>query len=554
MSASSRVTRRGVIAVAAAGALTTSIVALGGWRIVPRPIISPDPVGRVGPAWDPASATGIVGTPLAIPPLDVGVVGADGVREFALAAQAGTSEFRAGAQTPTWGYNGAFGGPTLRAAEGEAVRVRVRNDLDEVTTTHWHGMKLPALADGGPHQPIHPGKTWTAEWTVEQPAATLWYHPHNHGTTEAHVYRGLAGLFIIDDANPAADSPLPREYGVDDVPLVIADRSFDADGSFDERRRDATGMLGKTLLVNGTVSPSFTATRTKTRLRILNGSTARSYRFQLGAGPAGAAAPVGQSRHIKLELIATDSGLLPEPVLVDGVTLTPGERAEVIVTLEPGETVMLRSAPHSLGLLGTTERASGTRDSFDVLEITRAADGAASPAPAEPPADSPSLAEWVAAGGVLAAPFPADAEPDARRTITLQDNKINHRRMNMARIDEVVTVGARERWFITNEHFLPHNLHIHNARFRVHSIGGREPAAELRGWKDTVYAPPSRTVIVDVEYGSATDPHLPYMFHCHLLQHEDQGMMAQFVVVAPGEAAGPLDTPAIRDGGSHDSH
>ena len=126
--------------------------------------------------------------------------------------------------------------------------------------------------------------------------------------------------------------------------------------------------------------------------------------------------------------------------------------------------------------------------------------------------------------------------------------------MNMRRIDEVVTVGSRERWFITNEHFLPHNLHIHNARFLVRSIGGQEPAPELRGWKDTVYAPPSRTVVVDVEFGTATDPHRPYMFHCHLLQHEDQGMMAQFVVVKPGEQAGPLDTPITRDGGSHDGH
>ena len=532
MPGSSRITRRGVLAVAAAGAVTTSIVALGGWRLSQRPVISP--AASSGPGATPDR------TPLAIPPLDTGVISADGVRTFELAAQTGESNFIARVPTPTWGYNGAFGGPTLRAADGEKVRVVVRNELSEVTTTHWHGMKVPALADGGPHQPIHPGETWAAEWTVEQPAATLWYHPHNHGTTEAHVYRGLAGMFIIDDEAPPSDSPLPSEYGVDDVPVVVSDRSFAADGSFDERRRDATGMLGDTLLVNGTVSPSFATTRELTRLRILNGSTARSYRFELDAGP--------------VLLVGTDSGLLPEPASVTGVTLTPGERAEVVVALEPGQTAMLRSVPHTLGLLGTTERASGTHDAFDVLEITR---GAARPSGGSDTVKHASLSEltaWVAAGGLFAAAFPAEAEPDKRRTVTLQDNKINHRRMNMARIDEVVTVGDRERWFVTNEHFLPHNLHIHNARFRVHSIDGRTPAAELRGWKDTVYAPPSRTVIIDVEFGTSTDPHLPYMFHCHLLQHEDQGMMAQFVVVRPGEAAGPLDTPAIRDGGSHDGH
>ncbi|MBL3681357.1 hypothetical protein D3229_03240 [Leucobacter aridicollis] len=344
-----------------------------------------------------------------------------------------------------------------------------------------------------------------------------------------------AGLFIVDDAEPPVDAPLPREYGVDDIPVVVTDRSFSADGTFDERRRDAAGMLGDTLLVNGTVSPRFAATRELTRLRILNGSTARSYRFELDAGP--------------LLLVGTDSGLLPEPVEVPGVTLTPGERAEVVVALAPGASAMLRSVPHTLGLLDTTERASGTGDTFEVLELTR--DGATARPAAATLAD---LTGWIAAGGALAAPLTDPPEPDRRRTITLQDNKINHRRMNMARIDEVVTVGDRERWLITNEHFLPHNLHIHNARFRVHSVEGRAPTAELRGWKDTVYAPPSRTVVIDVEFGTSTDPHLPYMFHCHLLQHEDQGMMAQFVVVRPGEEAGPLDTPAIRDGGSHDGH
>ncbi|WP_396453213.1 multicopper oxidase family protein [Leucobacter aridicollis] len=300
MPGSSRITRRGVLAAAAAGAVTTSILALGGWRVARRPVISPE--SGSGSPLPPGATTARV--PLAVPALDEGTVGDDGVRAFELVAQAGESSFVAGVRTPTWGYNGAFGGPTLRATQGERVRVVVRNELAEVTTTHWHGMKLPAIADGGPHQPIAPGDSWTAEWTVEQPAATLWYHPHNHGTTEAHVYRGLAGLFIVDDAESPMDAPLPREYGVDDIPVVVTDRSFSADGTFDERRRDAAGMLGDTLLVNGTVSPRFAATRELTRLRILNGSTARSYRFELDAGP--------------LLLVGTDSGLLPEPVEVPG--------------------------------------------------------------------------------------------------------------------------------------------------------------------------------------------------------------------------------------------
>lgn len=470
-----------------------------------------------------------------IPPIAPSTVAADGTRVYEITAQAGESQFLAdGRKTPTWGFNGPFGGPTLRAREGERVRVVVANGLDEVTTAHFHGMKLPAIADGGPHQPIRPGESWTAEWTVTQPAATLWYHPHNHGTTEPHVFRGLAGMFLIDshERDAGATNVLPHEYGVDDIPVMVADRSFTDDGEFDERRRGATGMLGDTVLVNGTVGPVFDATRRETRLRVLNASTARSYYLQLDRS--------------NMLLVGTDVGLLPQPATVGGIMLTPGERAELVVSLEPGETAMLRSLPHSLGLLRTTERSSGSRDTFDLLEIRRTAD--------QEPDTAPPLSERIAAlTAPLAAAFPAESAPDARRTVTLQNDKLNHRRMNMKRIDEVVTQGARERWFITNEHFLPHNLHIHNARFLVRSIDGQPPAAELRGWKDTVYTPPSRTVVVDVEYGDYTDPHLPYMFHCHLLKHEDSGMMGQFVIVAPGETAGPIRSP-ITSGEHHGQH
>ncbi|MBM7093806.1 multicopper oxidase domain-containing protein, partial [Streptomyces sp. S12] len=136
---------------------------------------------------------------LAIPPLAESTVEQDGTRVFSLRMQAGETEFRDGVRTPTWGFNGTYLGPTLRAKRGEKVRVRITNELGEASTVHWHGMHLPARMDGGPHQMIAPGGTWTPHWTVDQPAATLWYHPHPHGKTEEHVRRGLAGLFLLDD-------------------------------------------------------------------------------------------------------------------------------------------------------------------------------------------------------------------------------------------------------------------------------------------------------------------------------------------------------------------
>src|SRR5699024_9926949 len=136
--------------------------------------------------------------------------------------------------TTTWGFSGDLLGPTLRAERGEQVAVEIDNALGEATSVHWHGMHLPAAMDGGPHQMTAPGGTGRPPRPIAQPAATLAYHPPPHGATEEHVYRGLAGLFLLeDDASLAA--ALPREYGVDDLPLIVQDRTFDAAGALELR-------------------------------------------------------------------------------------------------------------------------------------------------------------------------------------------------------------------------------------------------------------------------------------------------------------------------------
>jgi FtsP/CotA-like multicopper oxidase with cupredoxin domain len=257
--------------------------------------------------------------PLAVPPLAPSRLDEHGRRVFDLRAQAGTTDFGFGA-TRTWGFNGSYLGPTLRAARGEQVLINVHNGLGEATTVHWHGMHLPAKMDGGPHQPIRPGATWSPTWRVDQPAATLWYHPHPHGTTERHVYRGLAGLFLLDD--PATDvASLPSRYGVDDVPVIVQDKSFD-DGQFDMGHRIGSdiGVLGDTLLVNGTAGPYHEVRAERTRLRLLNASTARVYNF-------------GFADDRPFSLVGTDGGLLDRPYQMERVQLSPGERAEIVVTM-----------------------------------------------------------------------------------------------------------------------------------------------------------------------------------------------------------------------------
>ncbi|MGB2570995.1 multicopper oxidase domain-containing protein [Micromonospora citrea] len=197
-------------------------IAVGGWAFTRA---GTDTVGQVDFV-----------RPLAVPPLATSRVDGQGRRVFDLLAREGSRDFRGdGRWTRTAGFDGDFLGPTLRAKRGERVVVNVVNRLSEETSVHWHGMHLPARMDGGPHQMIRPGATWSPTWTVDQPAATLWYHPHPHGATEEHVYRGLAGLFLLDDDREAA-LPLPRRYGVDDIPVIVQDRSFSAGGQFRKTR------------------------------------------------------------------------------------------------------------------------------------------------------------------------------------------------------------------------------------------------------------------------------------------------------------------------------
>ncbi|MFI6796443.1 multicopper oxidase domain-containing protein [Streptosporangium canum] len=154
---------------------------------------------------------------------------------FDLKMQPGTTQFEDGKPTETWGFNGSYLGPTLRAKHGEKVVVNVDNALTQPSTVHWHGMHLPARMDGGPHQMIAPGEQWSPTWTIDQAAASLWYHPHPHGETEEHVQRGLAGMFFIDD-DTTQQARLPHDYGRNDIPLIVQDTKFNNDGSFDHSR------------------------------------------------------------------------------------------------------------------------------------------------------------------------------------------------------------------------------------------------------------------------------------------------------------------------------
>ncbi|NYF17975.1 FtsP/CotA-like multicopper oxidase with cupredoxin domain [Microbacterium sp. AK009] len=461
--------------------------------------------------------------PLAVPALLEPTIDADGTKVFALHAQPGSTSFVEGLDTPTWGFNGSYLGPTIRAARGDRVRVDVTNALDVTTSVHWHGMRLSGEMDGGVHQPIDPGRTWSPQWTIDQEAATLWYHPHPHGATEEHVRRGLAGLFLIDDP-VATGLALPSEYGVDDIPVIVQDVALDREsGELGQRDGGSSGHLGDELLVNGTLAPYLEVATDVVRLRLVNASTARVYAFGFDDGRT-------------FSHIATDGGLLPAPRDTARLQLSPGERAEILVRMTPAETVVLRSeSPDLGGVLPVFGGGNGGADRFDVLELRAADDlesrGTIPPAlaPADPldPASAVVTREWV-----------------------LDGTEINGQAMSMERMDAVVERGTVEHWRVRNDMSFPHNFHVHGVHVEVKRFGGAKPPAALTGPKDTLYLPPGVEVEMVLRFDHA-DPTYPLMLHCHLLRHEDAGTMAQFLVVEPGSDTTVTTLPPSASGHRH---
>ena len=472
-------------------------------------------VAAVAVAW---SGAGVSNGPVAferelrIPPLLEPTTDSAGRKVFELRPQKGTSELIAGKRTTTWGFNGAHLGPTLRAQRGDLVQMRVVNGLSVETTVHWHGMHLPAKADGGPHQPIMPRQTWSPSWRVDQPAATLWYHPHPHRATAEHVYRGLAGMFIIDDPD-AARLDLPRTYGVDDIPLIVQDKRFRADGELwlSQGRVRPAPQLGDTVLVNGIHEPHLDISSSRVRLRLLNASQTRFYNY-------------GFSDNRRFDLVATDGGLLAAPVRLQRIELSPGERAEIVVQFTAGENVVLHSFKPDFGRFDSSDESlAGAQDAFAILEL-RAAD---------------RLTRSPAMPSVLVVRPPPPTAPAGRiRRIKLDGTtRIDGRRMDMGRVDHLVRVDTPEIWEVENTSGAPHNFHVHGTQFDVVAVEGKPPPAALKGPKDTVVVRPKEKVRILTRFSAYPDPSAPYMFHCHILEHEDRGMMGQFVVVRPDQRA-----------------
>ncbi len=455
-------------------------------------------------------------TALSIPPLQRGEID-KGERVFRLSLTPGEKEFVPGVISPTIGINAPYLGPTLEMRRGETVRFHIDNSLAEGATVHWHGFELPAAADGGPHQLIAPGERWSPSFEVRQRASLYWYHSHLHRGAGPQVYAGLAApIYVRDDEEDRLD--LPSEYGVDDIPLIVQDRVLDGSGRLiypSGMHAQMMGVRGDHIFVNGTRNAVFDAKSGQLRLRILNGSNARFYDFSLeGNGP--------------MQLIASDGGLLGRPHTVRSLKLAPGERAQVVVDLSEGRPLrLIANSPENGmgmmggGMMGRGNERRGVDQAFQILDIRTAGSASAVPLPVQ-----------------LASLTPPDLSLAIRTRRFVLDMgmmgrgmSINGAAMDMNVINERVPVGQWEIWEIANASMMAHPFHIHNVQFQVLDRDGQVPPPLETGFKDTVVVNPREQVRVLLSFEENTDPDLPYMYHCHILEHEDAGMMGQFAVV-----------------------
>ncbi|MFC0400969.1 multicopper oxidase family protein [Paraburkholderia rhizosphaerae] len=448
-----------------------------------------------------------------------------------LVAQPQRRQLMPGKETSFWLYGdaaqGPIVGPLIELREEDTVEIRFVNRLPEPSTVHWHGLPVPPDQDGNPTDPVAPGASRVYRFTVPRGSAgTYWYHPHPHMQSSEQVYRGLAGPIIVR----AADDPLvawPERH------LFFTDLKLAADGSVapNDMMDWMNGREGQFVLVNGARRPGIVVTRDE-RWRVWNACNARYLRLSLGANY-----PFAQ--------VGTDGGLLG--VARDGLTellLAPGERAEIVVRAGqwPSQ-AMLSAAVYDRRKMAMTHGSSLPPDPLRVLADVRFAPAGASAVPTphvlpstlrpiealQPPAGSVAPQKSVVFSEAM------DMEAMHRPGATMHEMPagmkfmINGATFDASRIALTSRRGDVEHWSIENRTDMDHPFHLHGTQFQVieREQDGKKMKEPYLAWRDTVNVQPGETVRI------ATVQAIPgeRMFHCHILEHEDLGMMATLKVV-----------------------
>jgi spore coat protein A len=455
-----------------------------------------------------------------------------------------------GRRTRMWTYGGEFPGPTIRRRAGRRTTVTFRHELPAAgeLSVHLHGGHNRSRFDGQPggltrRQPISyycriptglsareagndlllaPGESKTYVYDLVEDghperASFQWYHDHRLDRTAPNVWKGLAGMWIVDDA---FDDALPLPRGNRDLPLLIADRQFDRHNQLTDPfaaggRPPADGITAPTILVNGAFMPHHRVSACRYRLRILNASGFRSYNLRLSNG-----APMVQ--------IATESGLMQRPVRREQILLGPAERVEVIVDFATarGETVELRSSRRHPGRNPVGARSYGGALMQFRVDPAPIADRTRVPRRLRP---LPAWARHIAHNH-------GDRKPDKVWRIELAGYfkptwTLNGRTFNPGRSEAFPALGTTEVWEIWNRTSVAHTMHIHHTDWYLLARDGRPPPPWEDCLKETFFVHPGERIRVAGRFSDHTGK---FVIHCHMLDHEDHGLMGQFQVVGAG--------------------
>ncbi len=414
-----------------------------------------------------------------------------------------------GQNTQAMVINGSYPGPSVVIQKGSVFTANFVNQLNEPATIHWHGVSTPEAMDGHPKDAIPPGGNFTYTFPVENRGGTYFYHAHADMRTAEQVFKGFAGFFIVDDP---AELQLNLPRGNFDIPLCLQDHRV-ADipqFTYNANMEDITfGYLGDTVLVNGTPDAYFEVNRTLYRFRVLNGSNARVYKIAFSDNRA-------------FRIIASDGGLKDEAVEATSFFLSPGERVDILADFSPytiGQSVTLKSQAFSAPGMGTYRQ--GTELNIIRFDITgNQSSGGVVPATMPPityynPAEVKTVRNFVLSmtGG------------------SMNMHKINGLSFELLRIDWETPLNSLEEWKIVNATNNIHPMHSHEAQFQVYSRNGNTNLPPVdKGWKDTVLVYPFETVRTLIKF---TQYRGIFLYHCHNLEHEDDGMMLNFKIVDP---------------------
>ncbi len=459
---------------------------------------------------------------LAIPPTLTGTT-------FNLNIQSGTQTFYSNISTPTYGINSSWMAPTIIVNKDDSVAFNVTNNLNVSTTIHWHGFHVAAINDGGPHQKINPNGTWSPSFKVRNNASTYWYHPHGIAQTEQQISKGLAGMLIVKDSTEAL-LPLPRTYGVDDIPIIVQSKAFDV-----LTQIAIASDLDTALFINGTVNPYFLAPAQVIRFRLLNASSLRTYNFGFSNGQT-------------FYQIATDGGLLDSSIALTRLKISPGERAEILIDFSgmTSQMLFLKSYSSELpnGIYGANTVGSGADtineyndnflngSDFNLLQINVVAT-VGTPITTIPAA----LIPFTPINPLSATNYRTIVMDTIRLLPIDPPNRaegpfgLNNKTFDIDSINETVYLNTTEIWTLKNQTLVAHPFHIHDVEFNIIEKGGLPPTAGERGWKDVVLVLPGDSVKFITQFADFADDMVPYMYHCHLLHHEDDGMMGSFLVL-----------------------